>query len=32
MNKKARMLGLDNTLYNNPHGLSNKLNVSTVKD
>ncbi len=30
MNKKARQLGLMNTLYNNPHGLSNKLNLSSA--
>ena len=30
MNKYTKKLGLLNTLYNNPHGLQNKLNISTV--
>lgn len=32
MNKTADRLGLKNTVYDSPHGLSNKQNVSSALD
>ena len=32
MNNLAKMLKLENTTYDNPHGLNNKNNVSTAID
>lgn len=32
MNRKAKELNLHKTIYTNPHGLSNILNVSSAKD
>lgn len=32
MNKKAKELGMNKTVFTNPHGLSNILNVSSAKD
>lgn len=32
MNKKAKDLHMNKTIFNNPHGLANILNVSSAKD
>ena len=32
MNKKAKELKMIKTIFANPHGLTNSLNVSTAKD
>jgi len=32
MNERIRYMGLFNTQFSNPHGLSNALNVSTALD
>lgn len=32
MNKKAKELNMNKTVFTNPHGLSNILNVSSAKD
>ena len=32
MNKKAQLLSLNQTIFSNPHGLQNAMNISTPKD
>lgn len=32
MNRKAKDLGMNKTVFTNPHGLANILNVSSAKD
>lgn len=32
MNRKAKELNLSKTVFTNPHGLANVLNVSSAKD
>jgi len=32
MNKKAKELNMTKTVFTNPHGLANILNVSSAKD
>jgi D-alanyl-D-alanine carboxypeptidase len=32
MNNTATILGLSNTYFSNPHGLSSTVNLSTVSD